>query len=236
MKRRFALASMLVLVSAVPCLAQESAVDTLPTEPVGLMPLDWAIIVAYAGPLEEADQAVAPLRDFGPPVLDLIRPMAYTELQALTEGGFPHGARYYWSADSFRELPDAAIEVLASRTAKHCSPLGSTIVIPGGGAASRIDDNATAFGQRSAPWNCSLVTAGQRGRSARVFRWKSCRQSSPTTSCAIQSLTSSTSSSRSASRTSCTILNRLCDSQLDRRRNCSSFAALGRSACTGMDG
>jgi hypothetical protein len=118
-----------------------------------------SIIAAFAGPLEEAHQALAPLRDFGPPLLDLIRPMAYTELQALTESGFPPGARYYWSADSFRELPDAAIDVLTSRTAKHNAPLGSTIVIPGGGAAARIDDKATAFGQRSAPWNIHYLTA-----------------------------------------------------------------------------
>ena len=85
--------------------------------------------------------------------------MAYTELQALTESSFPHGARYYWSADTFRELPDAAIDVLTSRTAEHHSPLGSTIVIPGGGAAARIDENATAFGQRNAPWNIHYLTA-----------------------------------------------------------------------------
>ena len=118
-----------------------------------------AVIAAYAGPLEEAGRALAPLREFGRPLLDLIRPMAYTELQALTEGGFPAGARYYWSADTFRELPDAAIDVLTSRTAQHNSSLGSTIVIPGGGAAARIGDDATAFGQRQAPWNIHYLTA-----------------------------------------------------------------------------
>jgi FAD/FMN-containing dehydrogenase len=117
------------------------------------------IIAAYAGPVEEAGRALAPLRSFGPPLLDVIRPIAYTELQALTESGFPHGARYYWSADSFRELPDAAIDVLTSRTAERHSPIGSTIVIPGGGAAARIDGNATAFGQRDAPWNIHYLTA-----------------------------------------------------------------------------
>jgi FAD/FMN-containing dehydrogenase len=118
-----------------------------------------AIIAAFAGPFDEGGRALAPLRDFGPPLLDLIRPMAYTELQALTENAFPPGARYYWSADSFRALPDAAIDVLASRTAEHRSPLGSTIIIPGGGAAARIHEDATAFGQRSAPWNIHYLTA-----------------------------------------------------------------------------
>jgi FAD/FMN-containing dehydrogenase len=118
-----------------------------------------SIIAAYAGPLEEAGQALAPLRAFGPPLVDVIRPMPYTQFQTLTESAFPHGARYYWSADSFRELPDAALDTLAARTAEHQSTIGSTIVIPGGGAAARINDDATAFGQRSAPWNIHYLTA-----------------------------------------------------------------------------
>jgi hypothetical protein len=85
--------------------------------------------------------------------------MPYTELQALTEGSFPPGARYYWSADSFRELPDTAIEVLASRATERHSLIGSTIVIPGGGAAARIDDDVTAFSHRCAPWNIHYLTA-----------------------------------------------------------------------------
>jgi FAD/FMN-containing dehydrogenase len=117
-----------------------------------------AIVAAYAGPLEKSDQALAPLRSFGSPILDLIRPMAYTAFQGLTEGSFPHGARYYWSADSFTALPDAAIARLISHTGEHRSPLGSTIVIPGGGAAARIDDNATAFAQRSVPWTIHYLT------------------------------------------------------------------------------
>jgi FAD/FMN-containing dehydrogenase len=119
------------------------------------------IIAAYAGPLEEAVGALGPLRRFGAPLVDLIRPMAYTELQALTEGGFPAGARYYWSADSFHQLPDAAIDMLVAHTAARQSPIGSTIVIPGGGAAARVNDDATAFGQRSAPWNAHYLTAWQ---------------------------------------------------------------------------
>ena len=70
----------------------------------------------------------------------------------------PPGARYYWSADSFSGLPDAAIETLAECAAEPVSPLTSIIVIPGGGAAARIDEEATAFGQRNAPWNIHYLS------------------------------------------------------------------------------
>lgn len=117
-----------------------------------------AVIAAYAGPLQDAGPAFAPLRGFGPPIIDLVQPMAYTALQALTEPGFPPGARYYWSADSFVGLPDEAIEVLVSYATKPVSPLTSIIVIPGGGAVARVDDEATAFGQRNAPWNIHYLS------------------------------------------------------------------------------
>ena len=38
------------------------------------------------------------------------------------------------------------------------SPLTQIIVVPGGGALSRVPDDATAFGQRSAPWNVHYLS------------------------------------------------------------------------------
>lgn len=116
------------------------------------------VITAYAGPPQDATEALAPLRGFGPPLIDLVELMPYTALQSLTEASFPPGARYYWSADSFLSLPDEAIETLAAHATEPVSPLSSIIVIPGGGAVARIDDEATAFGQRNAPWNIHYLS------------------------------------------------------------------------------
>ncbi len=109
-------------------------------------------------PPQDAIAALAPLRGFGPPLIDTVELMPYTALQSLTEAGFPAGARYYWSADSFTGLPDEAIETLAARATRPVSPLTSIIVIPGGGAVARVDDAATAFGQRNAPWNIHYLS------------------------------------------------------------------------------
>ncbi len=32
------------------------------------------------------------------------------------------------------------------------------ILVPGGGAVARVDDEATAFGQRNAPWNIHFLS------------------------------------------------------------------------------
>ena len=62
----------------------------------------------------------------------------------------------YWQAD-FCELSDEAIEVFARYGNARPSPLSQAIVLPGGGAIARVDDNAMAFGQRSAPFNIHLL-------------------------------------------------------------------------------
>ena len=116
------------------------------------------IVVCYAGPIEEANTVLAPLRAHAAPALDLVQPMPYLALQKLTEGGNPIGVRNYWTADFYRELPDAAIDVLVAQAATRPSSIGSFVLVPGGGAPARISDEATAFGQRQAPWNIHYLT------------------------------------------------------------------------------
>src|SRR5437870_3321389 len=48
-----------------------------------------AIGVCYTGPLAEGERLIAPVRRFGPPLEDQIRPMAYTELQSLFDAAYP---------------------------------------------------------------------------------------------------------------------------------------------------
>jgi FAD/FMN-containing dehydrogenase len=65
-----------------------------------------AIVVSYAGPVEDGERVLAPLREWGPPAIDLVEPMPYVALQALIEPGNPHGMHNYWTADFYDTLPD----------------------------------------------------------------------------------------------------------------------------------
>ena len=47
------------------------------------------IVVVYAGPESEGERILAPLRKFGPPVADLVRPMPYTEVQSMLDNSVP---------------------------------------------------------------------------------------------------------------------------------------------------
>lgn len=117
-----------------------------------------ALLVTYAGPVEEGEAVLAPLRGVGPPVVDLVRPMPYTEVQKLTEAGNPPGIQNYWTADFYAGLPDAAFDTLIEHATRPVSPMTAVIVVPGGGAPSRVAEDATAFGQRTAPWNIHFLS------------------------------------------------------------------------------
>jgi FAD/FMN-containing dehydrogenase len=116
------------------------------------------VVICYAGPIEEGEAALRSLRAFGPPVADLVQPMPYLAVQKLTEAGNPPGIRNYWTADFMTGLPDDAIDALVGIATKPVSPMTSIIVVPGGGAPSRVDEDATAFGQRKAPWNIHYLS------------------------------------------------------------------------------
>jgi FAD/FMN-containing dehydrogenase len=126
-------------------------------EPVRGQPVA-GVVICYAGDVEEGEEAIRPLREFGPPALDMVQPMPYVALQGLLEPGNPKGMSNYWSADFLAELPDEAVDVLVSKATRPVSPMTQIILMPGGGALSRVDDDATAFGQRNAPFNIHYLS------------------------------------------------------------------------------
>jgi FAD/FMN-containing dehydrogenase len=126
-------------------------------EPVRGHPI-VAVVLCYAGPVEEGEEVLRPLREFGPPGLDLVQPMPYVAVQQLLDDANIKGTRNYWTADFYTGLPDEAIDVLVGHATKPVSPLSQMIVVPGGGAIARVSDEATAFGQRTAQFNIHYLS------------------------------------------------------------------------------
>lgn len=111
--------------------------------------------VIYAGDIEEGMKVLAPFRAFGPPVADLVQPLPYAEFQKMG-GNFP-GSLNYWTADFLNDLPEEAIDSYAALALTPLSPQSAIILVPGGGAPSRVDEEATAFGMRTATWNVHYI-------------------------------------------------------------------------------
>jgi len=112
-----------------------------------------AVIVCYAGGVEEGEAAIQPLKKHLPPAMDMVRPMPYTELQTLLDAANPPGMQHYWKAGFLDELPDEAIDVLVEHAGRMASPLTVLALFPMGGAISRVGEDETPLGPRGAAYN-----------------------------------------------------------------------------------
>jgi FAD/FMN-containing dehydrogenase len=114
------------------------------------------IAVCYNGSLDAGERVLRPLREFGPPVADQIRPMAYREVQTQLDAAAVRGRRYYFKSSFMRSISDDAIDALIDRFANVPSPHTLVFFQQLGNAANRIGAQETAFSQRDAlcEWGC----------------------------------------------------------------------------------
>jgi FAD/FMN-containing dehydrogenase/pimeloyl-ACP methyl ester carboxylesterase len=126
-------------------------------EPVRGQPV-VGVVACYAGPVEEGEEALRPLRGFGPPAVDMVEPMPYVAVQQLFDADYPAGMRNYWTGDFLSDLPDEAIEILCRFHLSKPSPGTEILLLPGGGAGARVPDGTMAIGQREAPFNIHVTS------------------------------------------------------------------------------
>jgi FAD/FMN-containing dehydrogenase len=118
-----------------------------------------ALIVCYAGPIDEGVEVLRPLREFKAPVLDGIGPEPYMRHQAMFDPAYPHGRHYYWKSWRLPPLSDGAIDVIIEQAATITSPLSAIPIFTLGGVVARVDDDATAFTGRSAAHDINFVAS-----------------------------------------------------------------------------
>jgi FAD/FMN-containing dehydrogenase len=114
----------------------------------------------YAGPIEEGERAIRPLRAFRPPLVDLIGPTAYAGHQSIFDAGVPHGLRYYWKSHYLPDLSDSVIDAITRYAWQTPSPQSYTILFQLGGAVAKRDDGETAFTGRSAGYAININAVG----------------------------------------------------------------------------
>jgi FAD/FMN-containing dehydrogenase len=138
-------------------------VNLLTAPPAPFLPEEWhgkklvALIGCYSGDPEEGAKAMAPLSELGDPVADLIGPMPYVQMQGLIDALWPHGTKAYMKAGYLRELDDHAIETMARYHQDATSPSSEIHIQHFGGAIARVDGEATAYGERQAPFVLNAI-------------------------------------------------------------------------------
>ena len=126
-------------------------------EPVRGQPV-VGVVLCYAGDPDEGEQVLRPLREFGPPGMDMVDRMPYVAVQQLIDASSPKGLLNYWSADFVAELPDEAVDTFVEHATKPVSPMSQMLILADGGAIARVDEDAAAFGQRTAPFDTHFLS------------------------------------------------------------------------------
>jgi hypothetical protein len=134
------------------CPDEVSTVGLLLSTPEGTPAI--GISVCYTGPLEKGENVLRQLRTFGSPMLDLIAPRRYTEMQSLFDEQWVPGQFNYWKTSLMREPSEATIEILLTQARKRPTHTSVIYFQQLHGAASRVKVSDTAFPHRFDHYDC----------------------------------------------------------------------------------
>jgi FAD/FMN-containing dehydrogenase len=148
-----------------------------PDDPSAPEPLRGAPVVGlggvYAGPPENGEELLRPLREHESRLADTFQPMPYNAAQRMADFLWPPGLYNYWKSSFLRTLSDAAIDVFVDFFGRV--PSKRTVIVlehNGDSVWDRVPDGATAFGHRSWPYNFVVTSAWSDPRdSEENIRW-----------------------------------------------------------------
>ena len=107
------------------------------------------IAACYLGRAADGERVLRPLREFGPPELDLFTVKSYLAFQGMFDATVPRGWRYYWKSQRVAQLSDPVIEAICAHAFEMRSQRSYTIIFHPAGAVSTISEGATAFSGRA---------------------------------------------------------------------------------------
>jgi FAD/FMN-containing dehydrogenase len=146
--------------------------------PIEAFPEKWhgkvalALVAVYAGGIDEGVKAMAPLQDFGSPILKIVQPTPYTALQQGFDQAAPKGGRYYWKSHFLNELSNGGIDVLIDHAEELPGEFTSMGIEPLGGAIRRTDPAATAYPHRDAAYALGIWSGWlDPGRDQEIIAW-----------------------------------------------------------------
>jgi hypothetical protein len=107
------------------------------------------LMAGYFGDdMAAGEELLAPLRQFGTPLVDTVQPMAYPDFLALLDPIAPNGRNYYEPAYSVKQFSDESLDTLITWAGRMTSPFSAVLIHHIHGAATRVAPDATAFALR----------------------------------------------------------------------------------------
>lgn len=124
--------------------------------PAPFMPEPWhgervcAMAVCHTGDPDDVDEALAPIRALGEPIVDLLSEQPYHQVQSYLDVTEPKGQHYYWRTDYLAELSDDVLSTAAGLFAECPIPAAEIGFLHLGGALNEHDEDDGAVGNRDA--------------------------------------------------------------------------------------
>ena len=118
-----------------------------------------ALVATYAGPVDEGEKILRPMREIATPAVDAIAPKPYVAHQKMFDAALPHGRHYYWKSHKLGPLTDAIIDVIAEHCTQITSPMSTVPIFSFGGVVARVPADATAFPNRDAAHDINIVAS-----------------------------------------------------------------------------
>ncbi len=132
--------------------------------PLPFIPTQWhgkeVVILAafHAGKMNEGEEILKPLREFGNPIADVIGPHPYTKWQQAFDPLLTPGSRNYWKSHNFTTLNDELFDLLISYTQNLPSSQTEIFIGQVGGQMERVGATDTAYPHRDAKYVMNVHT------------------------------------------------------------------------------
>jgi FAD/FMN-containing dehydrogenase len=126
--------------------------------PLPFLPAEWhgreilVLAVCYSGDLADGERALAPLRQFGNPIADVVGPQPFADWQTILDPLLTAGMRNYWKSHDFLDLSDGLIDVLTDFAHRLPDDQTELAFAQLGGAIGRLSNGDTAYARREAQY------------------------------------------------------------------------------------
>ena len=132
-----------------------------------------AMLLGYNGPVDEGERVLAPARQWGKPVADMVKAQPYATRQTILDTPHAeHGHHRYWRSAFTEHISDELIAALMDGARRFTSPMSLLLLFYVHGAITRVPSDAMAFGARKAQWDFNAVGQWPDGSStARHIDW-----------------------------------------------------------------
>ncbi len=107
-------------------------------------------MTCWAGPLDEGEAVLKPLREVAPVAAEHVGPMPYPALNSAFDALVPPGMQHYWKANFVTELTDEAIAAHLEHGPKVPVVNSTMHLYSINGACHRVAPGETAFAYRDA--------------------------------------------------------------------------------------